>query len=82
MGDAWASESTLLRTGGVSAYRLLIPAFLGVVIGHCFFAGIIMGLAKMTCLSVFENLPIRWFQGIGGWNLGIGDGRGDGTVRR
>ncbi|MCE5240418.1 hypothetical protein LLH23_18315 [bacterium] len=57
----WAIKSILLRTGGVSTYRRLMPAFLGVVIGHFFFTGIIMGLAKMTGLSVFENLPIIWF---------------------
>ena len=57
----WIIKSMLLRTGGVSAYRRLMPAFLGVVIGHFFFTGIVMGLAKMTGLPVFENLPIIWF---------------------
>lgn len=57
----WIIKSSLLRFGGVSAYRRLMPGFLGLVIGHFFFTGIVMGLAKMTGLSVFENLPIIWF---------------------
>lgn len=57
----WIIKSALLRTGGVGTYRRLMPAFLGVVIGHFFFTGIIMGLAKMTGLPIFENLPIIWF---------------------
>lgn len=57
----WGLKSIMLRTGGVSTYRRLMPAFLGVVIGHFFFTGIVMGLAKMTGLAVFENLPIIWF---------------------
>jgi len=57
----WGIKSLLLKIGGVGAYRRLMPAFLGIVIGHFFFVGIIMGLAKTTGLPVFERLPIIWF---------------------
>lgn len=54
-------KGVLLHTGGVGSYRRLMPFFLGVVVGHFFFTGIVMGLAKMTGLPAFENLPIIWF---------------------
>ncbi len=57
----WGIKSLLLKIGGVGAYRRLMPAFLGIVIGHFFFVGIVMGLAKTTGLPVFERLPIIWF---------------------
>ncbi|MFW6156437.1 MAG: DUF6785 family protein [Armatimonadota bacterium] len=60
-GIVWAIKGGLLRIGGVAAYRRLMPGFLGLVIGHYFFTGIIMGLANMTGLAIFENLPIIWF---------------------
>ncbi len=57
----WAIKGALLRIGGVPSYRRLMPGFLGVVVGHYFFTGIVMGLAKMTGLAIFDNLPIIWF---------------------
>mgnify|MGYP007112251310 len=38
-----------------------MPGFLGLVIGHYFFTGIVMGLAKMTGLEIFDKIPIIWF---------------------
>ena len=57
----WTFKGLLLRVGGVRVYRRLMPAFLGIVVGHYFCTGLFMGLAKMTGLAVFENLPIIWF---------------------
>ncbi len=60
-GIVWLIKGLLLRIGGVASYRRLMPGFLGVVIGHYFFTGIVMGLAKMTGLQIFDKLPIIWF---------------------
>ncbi len=60
-GLIWLVKGVLLRLGGVRLYRRLMPGFLGVVVGHFFFTGIIMGLAKMTGLAIFDKLPIVWF---------------------
>ncbi|MGI5818388.1 MAG: DUF6785 family protein [Armatimonadota bacterium] len=60
-GIVWAIKGALLRIGGVASYRRLMPGFLGIVIGHYFFTGIVMGLAKMTGLAIFDKLPIIWF---------------------
>ena len=40
---AWAFKSTILRLGGVRLYQRLIPAFLGLALGHFFTAGIVWG---------------------------------------
>lgn len=60
-GIVWLVKELILKLGGVGAYRRAMPGFLGVVIGHFFFTGIVMGLAKTTGLEIFENLPIIWF---------------------
>lgn len=60
-GIVWLIKELILKLGGVGAYRRAMPGFLGVVIGHFFFTGIVMGLAKTTGLPIFENLPIIWF---------------------
>jgi len=57
----WIIKGLVLHVGGVGTYRRLMPAFLGIVVGHFFFTGIVMGLAKTTGLPLFENLPIIWF---------------------
>lgn len=60
-GIVWIIKGLLLRLGGVASYRRLMPGFLGIVVGHYFFTGIVMGLAKMTGLAIFDKLPIIWF---------------------
>ncbi len=60
-GIVWIIKELILKLGGVGAYRRAMPGFLGVVIGHFFFTGIVMGLAKTTGLPIFDNLPIIWF---------------------
>lgn len=60
-GIVWAMKGLLLHIGGVGSFRRLMPGFLGVVVGHYFFTGIVMGLAKTTGLPLFDNLPIIWF---------------------
>ncbi|MGD9496584.1 MAG: DUF6785 family protein [Armatimonadota bacterium] len=60
-GIVWLIMGLILRLGGVGAYRRAMPGFLGVVIGHFFFTGIVMGLAKTTGLPIFDKLPIIWF---------------------
>lgn len=57
----WLIKALLLKFGGVGAFRRLMPLFLGIVVGHFFFTGIVMGLAKTTGLPIFETLPIIWF---------------------
>jgi hypothetical protein len=39
----WVIKTLVLRIGGMRMYRKLIPAFLGLVIGHFFVAGVIWG---------------------------------------
>lgn len=39
----WLVKTLVLRVGGMRLYRKLIPAFLGLVIGHFFVAGVIWG---------------------------------------
>ncbi len=60
-GIVWLIKELILKLGGVGAFRRAMPGFLGVVIGHFFFTGIVMGLAKTTGLPIFDNLPIIWF---------------------
>ena len=45
---AWVAKKTVLHIGGVQLYRRLIPAFLGLALGHFFTAGILWGsIAKL-----------------------------------
>lgn len=43
----WAIKSIVFKLGGMSAYRKLIPGFLGLALGHYFTAGIAWGLIGM-----------------------------------
>jgi len=43
---AWAIKKTVLHIGGVRLYKRLIPAFLGLALGHFFTAGILWGSIK------------------------------------
>ncbi len=40
----WMVKSIVFKLGGMSAYRRLIPAFLGLALGHYFSAGMVYGL--------------------------------------
>ncbi len=44
----WVVKSIVFKLGGMSAYRRLIPGFLGLALGHYFTAGIIWGLIGMS----------------------------------
>jgi len=39
----WTIKTLLLKLGGARAYRRAAPAFMGLAIGHYFFAGIVLG---------------------------------------
>lgn len=43
----WVIKSIVFKLGGMSAYRRLIPGFLGLALGHYFTAGIAWGLIGM-----------------------------------
>ncbi|MEA3403769.1 MAG: DUF6785 family protein [Armatimonadota bacterium] len=44
----WVVKTIVFKLGGMSAYRRLIPGFLGLALGHYFTAGIVWGLIGLT----------------------------------
>jgi cation transporter-like permease len=52
---AWAIKSTILRIGGLAAYRRALPFFLGLIVGECV-AG-----SFWTLLGLATGLPIYGF---------------------
>lgn len=40
----WVAKASILRWGGVKAYRKAVPGFLGYALGHLFVAGVVWGL--------------------------------------
>lgn len=45
---AWASRAAILRVGGLRAYRAGIPFFVGLIVGHFFFAGVCWPLLSLA----------------------------------
>ncbi|MFW6438087.1 MAG: DUF6784 domain-containing protein, partial [Armatimonadota bacterium] len=43
----WIVKTVVFKLGGMSAYRQLIPGFLGLALGHYFTAGIVWGIIGM-----------------------------------
>ena len=55
---AWVAKKTVLHVGGVTLYKRLIPAFLGLALGHFFTAGILWGSIK----SLWPHVElVVWF---------------------
>jgi len=50
---AWAAKAALMRIGGLSLYRRLVPLFIGLFLGHLFAGGVVW-----TTLSVFVDYTI------------------------
>ncbi|MEA3402336.1 MAG: DUF6784 domain-containing protein [Armatimonadota bacterium] len=56
----WAVKSLILRIWGRSVYRTLVPAFLGLAIGHYFTAGVVWSLLGSIGESFFGRYFV-WF---------------------
>lgn len=54
----WAIKSVLLRLGGARAYHRAAPAFLGLAIGHYFFAGIVLGALGAAFPHLLERIEV------------------------
>lgn len=52
---AWAIKVTLLRYGGLAAYRRFLPLFLGVIVGEC-----VMG-SLWTLIGIWADIPTYAF---------------------
>ncbi|MCC7491333.1 MAG: hypothetical protein IT204_03255 [Fimbriimonadaceae bacterium] len=51
----WALKKLILRAGGIRLYRRLIPAFMGLVLGHFFAAGVVWGTLAIFFPKVTQN---------------------------
>lgn len=56
----WIIKSVVLRIGGMSTYRRLIPLFIGIVVGHYVAAGLIWSLIASYGGEGFDRYPV-WF---------------------
>ncbi|MGI5817085.1 MAG: DUF6785 family protein [Armatimonadota bacterium] len=56
----WIIKTSVLRIGGMSAYRRLIPMFIGIVIGHYVAAGLVWSLIASYGGEGFDRYPV-WF---------------------
>lgn len=54
----WLIKTLLLKIGGARAYRRAAPAFLGLAIGHYFFAGILLGILGATFPRILEKMEV------------------------
>jgi hypothetical protein len=54
----WIIKSLVLRYGGMSLYRRLIPFFLGLALGHFAVAGILWGLMGAWVGSAVQGYPV------------------------
>ena len=57
---AWILKSAVLHVGGVSTYRKLGPAFIGLALGHYFTAGIVWGVIAIIGGESTERYQV-WF---------------------
>ena len=60
---AWLFKSTVLKLGGVRAYRRFLPAALGMALSHYFIAGIVFGIIAPLSPEAHEALKsnVIWF---------------------
>lgn len=54
----WLVKTLLLKIGGARAYRRAAPAFMGLAIGHYFFAGICLGVLGATFPWLLEKITV------------------------
>jgi len=54
----WIIKTILLKLGGARAYRRAAPAFLGLAIGHYFFAGILLGSLAAAFPRLLEKMEV------------------------
>ena len=54
----WIIKTILLKLGGARAYRRAAPAFLGLAIGHYFFAGIMLGCLAAAFPRLLEKIEV------------------------
>ena len=59
-GLAWLLKAAFLHIGGIGLYRRMQPAFLGLVLGHYFTAGIVWGIISMLGGEATEAYQV-WF---------------------
>ncbi len=56
----WIIKSIVLRVGGMSTYRRMIPLFIGIVVGHYVAAGLVWSLIASFGGEGFDRYPV-WF---------------------
>jgi len=54
----WLIKTLLLKIGGARAYRRAAPAFIGLAIGHYFFAGICLGILGAAHPRLLEKIEV------------------------
>jgi len=54
----WLIKTLLLKIGGARAYRRAAPAFMGLAIGHYFFAGICLGILGAAYPRMLEKIEV------------------------
>jgi hypothetical protein len=57
---AWFFKTLILRWGGHSGYRRLLPLFLGIALGRYLFAGILWGLLGLTGNPAVQSYHIHF----------------------
>jgi hypothetical protein len=58
--SVWALKTLILRLGGHTAYRRLVPLFLGIALGRYLFAGIFWGLMGVFGSPVTQSYAIHF----------------------
>lgn len=54
-------KMTVLKVGGMGAYRALVPAFIGIAVGHYFAAGLVWSLLASFGGQFFSDRYQLWF---------------------
>ena len=57
---AWVFKLLITKLGGIGLYRKLVPAFLGIALGHFFTAGILWGILGTMGNEIFRRYGV-WF---------------------
>jgi hypothetical protein len=56
----WLLKVLVLRFGGHTTYRRLVPFFLGIALGRYLFAGIVWGILGLLGSPVTESYPLHF----------------------